>query len=410
MSSISKIKLPDNSSYDIRALGIHYAQVDSTSTSIKFTATIPGITEYYDGLMILLKNGVVTSASGFTININGLGAKGSYSNLSEAARDTTLFNIGYTMLFIYDSTRVKGGCWICYRGYDTNTNTIGYQVRTNSFSLPMKSITYRYRLFFTSADKKGFVPANNSTSTNATASREVCQDPIDPFGKIIYYGATASVAAGSRPAAGSLWIIYTFSLGYSFNRTGAALVLTDWKPVYVKCAPQSDGSAIIDADQPYVQDLPAEADGKIYILLGVAYSETNIELFDDHPVYYHDGTRIRPWTDINIPTKTSDLINDSGFITGYTETDPTVPAWAKASSKPAYTATEVGALPSNTTYVSTVNGNSGAITIVTLPTVSASDNGKVLTVQSGSWSAQTPTTDTAISSSTIQAILNGTYS
>ncbi len=47
----------------------------------------------------------------------------------------------------------------------------------------------------------------------------------------------------------------------------------------------------------------------------------------------------------NIPTKTSDLTNDSGFLTSYTETDPTVPAWAKASSKPTYTASEVGAVP-----------------------------------------------------------------
>lgn len=43
-----------------------------------------------------------------------------------------------------------------------------------------------------------------------------------------------------------------------------------------------------------------------------------------------------------IPTKTSELINDSGFIAA--ETDPTVPAWAKASTKPSYTASEVGAL------------------------------------------------------------------
>lgn len=47
---------------------------------------------------------------------------------------------------------------------------------------------------------------------------------------------------------------------------------------------------------------------------------------------------------ITVPTKTSDLTNDSGYITGYTETDPTVPSWAKASSKPSYTASEVGAV------------------------------------------------------------------
>lgn len=54
----------------------------------------------------------------------------------------------------------------------------------------------------------------------------------------------------------------------------------------------------------------------------------------------------------SIPSKTSDLTNDSGFITGYTETDPTVPSWAKASSKPSYTASEVGAVPTTRT----VNG------------------------------------------------------
>lgn len=52
--------------------------------------------------------------------------------------------------------------------------------------------------------------------------------------------------------------------------------------------------------------------------------------------------------DNSIPKYTSDLTNDSGYITGYTETDPTVPAWAKASTKPTYTASEVGALPSST--------------------------------------------------------------
>lgn len=49
---------------------------------------------------------------------------------------------------------------------------------------------------------------------------------------------------------------------------------------------------------------------------------------------------------IVIPQYTSELENDSGFITN--ETDPTVPAWAKEPTKPTYTAEEVGALPSNT--------------------------------------------------------------
>ena len=46
-------------------------------------------------------------------------------------------------------------------------------------------------------------------------------------------------------------------------------------------------------------------------------------------------------TESELPTKTSQLENDSGFLTA--ETDPTVPAWAKSDTKPTYTASEVGA-------------------------------------------------------------------
>lgn len=278
-----------------KTAGILFGQVDDTSTATAFTATIPGVTSYYDGLAIMLKNGVVTSASGFTLNINGLGAKHSFTNLAAATQDTTLFNVNYTMLFIYDSHRGTDGGWICYRGYDANTNTIGYQIRTQVSTMPMKSITYRYRLLFTSADGKGFVPANNSSSTNATASRSVCQTPIDPHGPIYYYGTTASVEAGAMPSAAYMWQQYSIALGYSFNRTGAALTLTNNAPVYLKCTPQSNGSAIMDANTPIVQSLPSSADGKIYILLGIATSGTAMELNLNHPVYHYTDGAIRRW-------------------------------------------------------------------------------------------------------------------
>lgn len=285
-----------------RTASIPFGRVDSTSTSTAFTATVPGITELRDGVCCYLMNGVVTSASGCTLDINGLGAKPLYSTLSAASRSTTIFNINYTMLFVYNSSRVEGGCWDVFYGVDSNTNTIGYQLRTNSLSLPMSQKVYRYRLLFTSADGTKFVPANTSTSTNATAKRDVNQTKIDPFGKIVYYGYTTAIDAGSRPGTSYMWTQYVVTLGYSFNRTGAALVLDDWKPVYIKCAPQSDGSAIIDADNPYVQVLPSTADGKIYIFLGIAVTATTVEIVPEHPIYYHDGTGIRLWSGKTIPT------------------------------------------------------------------------------------------------------------
>ena len=46
----------------------------------------------------------------------------------------------------------------------------------------------------------------------------------------------------------------------------------------------------------------------------------------------------------SIPSEyvTESELNAKGYLTGYTETDPTVPTWAKASSKPTYTKSEVG--------------------------------------------------------------------
>lgn len=313
-----------------KTASIPYGQCDSTSTATVFTATVPGVTELRDGVCMWLKNGVVTSASGFTININNLGAKPVYNNMAAATRDTTIWNINYTMLFVYDSTRVEGGCWVLYRGYNSDNNTIGYQIRTNSQSLPMTSVVYRYRLLFTSADNEHYVPANNSTSTNATASRTVCQDKINPFGRIFYYSSTSSIAANARPGATALWEQYAIALGYSFNRTGAALTLTSWKPVYVMAAPQSDGSAIIDSTTPYVQDLPTTEDGKIYIFLGVAYSATNIELQLDHPVYWYKDGMIRPYT--NAPASIASVA--WGDITGTlsSQTDLNTALGAKANS------------------------------------------------------------------------------
>lgn len=313
-----------------RSLSIPFAKVDSTSTETAYTATVPGITELVDGTCIMLENGVVTSAAGFTININGLGAKPVFNNLTANTRDTTIFNVSYTMLFVYDSNRVVDsitGAWCCYRGYDANTNTIGYQLRSNSYSKAMTDITYRYRLLFSSADNSKWVPANTSTSTNATSSRTVCQTPINPFGEIVYYSTTASVAAGSRPSATNLWQQYTLSLGYSFNRTGAALTLTSWKPVYVKCAPQADGSAIMDATTPYVQDLPTTDDGKIYIFLGVAYNATSIELLMNHPVFYYKDGAIRQWSNAYIPAAVQSNWNETDTSSAaYIQNKPSIPA------------------------------------------------------------------------------------
>ena len=273
---------------------LFYGEVDGTSTSTAFTAQIPGVRSYEKGLAIVLKNGVVTSASGYTININGLGALPVYRSTAAATQDTTYFNVNYTMLFVYEE-RVPGGNWLLYMGYDSNTNTIGYQLRTNSRTIPVNGQTGRYRLLFSSQTNIRLIPANTSSSTSATAAKTVNTTPINPFGEILYYGSTTVLASGSTPGTGVLWQQYAITLGYSFNRTGSALTMTANEPVYVVCTPQSDGSAIIDSTTPFTQSLPTTNDGKIYIFLGTAYSATAMELVAHHPVYYYNNG-IKLWT------------------------------------------------------------------------------------------------------------------
>ena len=216
-------------------------------------------------------------------------------------RLTTHYTAGNVIHFTYrenvtiGSTTIAQGWW-ADANYDTNSNTIGYQLRTNSTVMTATDTARYYKIYFTSADGNQWVPASANTTNNTTSARPVNQRPINPFGRIVYTSSNNQWAAGADITATAIWDQYTLYLGYSFNRTGSALTLTTKKPVYVKCAPQSDGSAIMDADTPIVQDLPTAFDGKIYIFLGIAYSDTQIELFINHPVYYHNGVGIRIWT------------------------------------------------------------------------------------------------------------------
>lgn len=298
---------------------IPFGRVDSTSTSTAFTATVDGVTELVDGTCVMLHNGVVTSASGFTVNVNGLGAKPVYNNLAtgndvtptEPTRDTTIFNINYTMLFVYDS-QLEGGAWVCYRGYDANTNTIGYQLRTNSGRRPASDTGYRYRIWLTSPDGAKWVPINTSSATNATSSRTLNTRAIDPFGPIAYNSTNGTCNSGSNLPAATMWRVYTLTIGYSYVKS-----LTAWESVYLKCLPSTDGSAVM---KDVVQALPTSKDGFIYILLGTAYSATGMELQAEHPVYWHDGTGIRLWTGAELSSGGSSVTVDSELST--TSTNP----------------------------------------------------------------------------------------
>lgn len=185
-----------------KTLGIPYGEVDSGSTATNIKASVDNFpTTLVAGVCAYIRNDVVASASGWTLNINGTGAKPVYASNADASRVTTLFSAATTFLFVYNPTRVSGGCWDMYFGYNANDNTIGYLLRTNGAVPPTASKFYRYRLLFTSDDCQSLIPANTSSSTSATAAKAVNQAKINPFAPIYYYSTTTAINANSAPGA-----------------------------------------------------------------------------------------------------------------------------------------------------------------------------------------------------------------
>lgn len=104
------------------------------------------------------------------------------------------------------------------------------------------------------------------------------------------------------------------------------------------------------------------------------------------------------------PTKTSDLTNDSGFLTSYTETDPTVPSWAKASSKPSYNFSEIGSTPTTLSGygITDASISSGVITLGsnTITPLTSSSTLSAAKLSGAIPSAVTATTQSASDNST----------
>ena len=310
MSKISKIAVPGVAEpYDIeayKALSIPFGQVDSTSTDTAYTAQIEGITSLYDGICVYLKNGVITSnKNGFTLNVNGLGAKPVYGTLTAATRSGTVFNVNYTMLFVYNSSRVSGGCWDIFYGYNSDTNTLAYNVRVGATPPTTSNKLVKYGIAFTKTD--GHLLSSNTTGTTVT-SKALTAIEFDPFAPMYYYPTTA-VAANGTPSATYLYEQYSsVDLRYAFN-AGSTLVVGS--PVYARCVPQTDGTVKLDGNNCIVQVLPVADDNKVYIYLGYAYSTYQIFLDSNHPIYcIRDGRRElwhgdkHYWTDIINPPST----------------------------------------------------------------------------------------------------------
>jgi hypothetical protein len=120
VSMIKQIQLPGIESYAAlrtSALATGTVNLGSTSTVIAATTNLPEGLVLTDGVLVLITNNVVSSASGWTLNVDNTGPKPVYSSLESSTRTSTVFKLNTSLLFRYNATRVSGGCWDVY-GYD----------------------------------------------------------------------------------------------------------------------------------------------------------------------------------------------------------------------------------------------------------------------------------------------------
>ena len=280
---------------------IPFGKVDAGSAGDTMTATVDGITELRNGVCAYIQNGVVTSKATWTLNVNGLGAKPVYQTLAAATRSTTIFNVNYTMLFVYNESRVEGGCWDIFYGYNSDTNTIAYNVRRGNSSLKVHTALYRYQFCFTK-DEETVLPVNAVSNKPTTYNKALTTEAFNPFAPIYYYATTTTVASGSKVASAYMYTQYSScDMRYSFNINVNSNPLTADKDVYLVCVPQSDGLVKLHSS-PISQALPSTADGLVYIHLGRAYLASGdtapfrIALDIQHPIYQFKDNKLQLWT------------------------------------------------------------------------------------------------------------------
>ena len=159
-------------------------------------------------------------------------------------------------------------------------------------------------------------------------------------------GQTGAVTVG-----GAAYFPFTISEGTVTPGTGVTpqaiyQAYTDGKAVFAVIEPELE----IDDEQILPLEWINELPSTYSIWFSVVYGNVNFDLIYSVGRWHTQTRRLyeKPQTGIPKFDLASDVQASLGkadtALQSFTETDPTVPSWAKASSKPSYTASEVGAI------------------------------------------------------------------
>ena len=241
-----------------------YAATNNTDTSYKRTIVVDLLE--YENCVVQFSDTLITP-----------------DNIPNRSAHTNWYSSSNTSFGNYDA---------CSNGIkmtgDANSTTIHSLYRYQG-NFVADSALYRYQLVF-HTDENTLTPLNNANNVTGTTKTMLTSVEFDPFMPIYYYGTTTNISAGAAIGAGALYWHYSgMSLQYTFN---CGSTLTAHKPFYLVVTPTSGGKCKIASSSPWAQTLPSTADGNWYILLGRTYSTYQLTLYEDHPVYEYDGSKV----------------------------------------------------------------------------------------------------------------------
>ncbi len=228
-----------------------------------------------------------------------------------------------------NAAKTANGVWKVM-DYDKDTNTTTAYALSDYYFRPYAGAEaiYRYKLCAMGLDNR-IVPITVTNQENTTlVAKDPTQMPFRPW-KLWFYAAVDTVAAGGAIAGQKMMPSYYSNAGcqYNFNATISAYSLIYLRGTYNR---KNDTFTLKkDSSSPctsYYTVVPMNTAGIMlsdyfvaedwYILVGCTYSTNNyFQLFYGNPMYYFDGTNLIPAQTALNPTKTSELTNDSGFIT-----------------------------------------------------------------------------------------------
>ena len=240
---------------------------------------------------------------------------------------------------------------------NTNTHYTQYNNSVKAGTFGVKRYTLLMR--DTQDTWVSFVNQANIVATTKTVSTNG-----HILGKLIYSAGGAEYASGANTS--TVYDAYRFDFRYSSN---CGTTLTTNKPVYLVGTVKADGLFYFDTTTWWTQTEPTSADNKVYIYVGMAYSNYQVWLNTENPAYQFYNGEFLSYDKVVTLKSISDLKEtledqiDGKIETWCQSTDPST-AWTTTDLKNQhdgdlwyYTGESTSSYKNNTTYKYTASTN-----------------------------------------------------